>query len=449
MEYSLVFVYGTLCQGQSNHGLLKSSQYIGPAHTAERMVLRASSAWGIPFAGRDMGISVIHGELYKVDADTLARLDDLEGVSLPHGYRREQVPVVADLGGRRLYMAEMYFCHRADMPLVPSGRWQDAQLEQSDDVWYFAYGSNQFVDQMKSRKVYFSRRLAATAHGYAREFTKKADDPQKGAYATLRPLPTSKVPGTLYRIPAADLAKLDRAEGVSGRHYERCEVEVTYADGAVQRAITYIACPERIQLGLHVNPEYAAKIIVGGADLHGPSHEMEGTVWPALGVERCGHPAEGWSDGYWNHPTTWSDNSLLPKVRTRFTLEDFYGCCTGVGYGHFYPGTQRLPEEGIACAWEVVVDGFKAWLYKDQDSSTRMGIVFETWHPMLGSNWLTKYWNADPVVPGGFWIRVNHYNESGFAYPDVSEEQLKLLFEFASTQARGAASPREGACFAG
>jgi hypothetical protein len=208
-------------------------------------------------------------------------------------------------------------------------------------------------------------------------------------------------------------------------------VEVTLADGAVQRAIAYIACPERIQSGLHVHPEYAAKIIVGGADLHGPLHEMEGTVWPATGVTRSNHPGEGWSDGYWNHPTTWSDGSNRPSARTRFTSKDFVSCCTGVGYGHIYPGTPRLPEEGIACAWEVVVDGFKAWLYKEQDSSTRMGIAFETWHPMLGSIYFTKYWNPDSAVPGGFWLRVHPYNASSFAYPDVSDEQLKLLFEFA------------------
>ncbi|MBX9709878.1 MAG: gamma-glutamylcyclotransferase, partial [Xanthobacteraceae bacterium] len=91
-----VFVYGSLKRGLENHDQLGAAVFAGKATTSApfRMmdgpypVLREAGADGWP----------VSGELYEVDAPTLAALDDLEGVS-ERFYDRIEIDVVID-GGR-------------------------------------------------------------------------------------------------------------------------------------------------------------------------------------------------------------------------------------------------------------------------------------------------------------------------------------------------------------
>src|SRR5580658_691009 len=90
---SLVFVYGTLKRGGSNHFLLAGQQFVGAARTRAGfalydldgypgMVVDASAAEGIA------------GEVWSVDAACLAELDRLEGTG--EGlYRRDKIPLEA------------------------------------------------------------------------------------------------------------------------------------------------------------------------------------------------------------------------------------------------------------------------------------------------------------------------------------------------------------------
>lgn len=87
-----VFVYGSLMRGLGNHRLLASSRSLGPAMTAAacwRMIDLGSFPGVLPAGGDG-----IVGELYAVDAPTLAAPDRLEGH--PHFYCRE--PVDLDVG---------------------------------------------------------------------------------------------------------------------------------------------------------------------------------------------------------------------------------------------------------------------------------------------------------------------------------------------------------------
>ena len=75
----LVFVYGTLKRGGSNHGLLAGQDFVGPARLAPGFVLYSLGDY--PGLVAEAGAADrVTGELWAVDDAALARLDELEGV---------------------------------------------------------------------------------------------------------------------------------------------------------------------------------------------------------------------------------------------------------------------------------------------------------------------------------------------------------------------------------
>ncbi|MED5389334.1 MAG: gamma-glutamylcyclotransferase [Pseudomonadota bacterium] len=82
----LVFVYGTLKKGYSNHHYLRRARFVGEALSLPQFQLFDLGAY--PGAWRP-GEQRLQGEVYAVDALTLASLDYLEEV--PRVYRRETV----------------------------------------------------------------------------------------------------------------------------------------------------------------------------------------------------------------------------------------------------------------------------------------------------------------------------------------------------------------------
>jgi gamma-glutamylaminecyclotransferase len=87
-----LFVYGTLKRGHSNHGYLRGQQFISMAMTLPRFRLHDLGGYpGMVLDERD-GIS-IHGEIWDVDADCLARLDELEDIEGGE-YQREIIPLM-------------------------------------------------------------------------------------------------------------------------------------------------------------------------------------------------------------------------------------------------------------------------------------------------------------------------------------------------------------------
>jgi gamma-glutamylcyclotransferase (GGCT)/AIG2-like uncharacterized protein YtfP len=66
-------VYGTLKRGNGNHYLLKNSEFLGRGK-----VLGTLYDMGLPGYKRE-GSYTVHGELFRVNDETLQRLDRLEG----------------------------------------------------------------------------------------------------------------------------------------------------------------------------------------------------------------------------------------------------------------------------------------------------------------------------------------------------------------------------------
>ena len=82
----LLFAYGTLLRGESNHHYLKSAKFLGAAATTARFTLYDFGDYPAIVEG---GAHPIAGELYEVDEATLARVDELEEV--PGYYERREV----------------------------------------------------------------------------------------------------------------------------------------------------------------------------------------------------------------------------------------------------------------------------------------------------------------------------------------------------------------------
>jgi gamma-glutamylaminecyclotransferase len=100
----LIFVYGTLKRGCSNHPYLAGQTFLGEARTAPGFAL--FDLGGYPGMVALQGeSSSVGGEVWAVDAGCLERLDALEGTA--EGlYRREAALLLGPFEGRGV---ETYF----------------------------------------------------------------------------------------------------------------------------------------------------------------------------------------------------------------------------------------------------------------------------------------------------------------------------------------------------
>lgn len=111
-----IFVYGTLRRGFCNHHYLARAEFLGQAFTRDGFAMYVQA--GIPSLVRHQPGEVTHGELYRVDAATLADLDALE--EHPRVYRRELAPVVLAPDGRE-GAAWIYFARQIRGRRVATG----------------------------------------------------------------------------------------------------------------------------------------------------------------------------------------------------------------------------------------------------------------------------------------------------------------------------------------
>jgi len=107
---TLLFVYGTLKRGLSNHHLIAHQEYLGDAVTEPRYRVIDLGAHPGLILDEQTGLAV-RGELWSVDLRCLAALDEFEEVSNPF----IRAPVA--IAGRDLVQA--YFWNR---PVSDSNR---------------------------------------------------------------------------------------------------------------------------------------------------------------------------------------------------------------------------------------------------------------------------------------------------------------------------------------
>ncbi|MEO6003355.1 MAG: gamma-glutamylcyclotransferase family protein [Opitutus sp.] len=117
----LVFVYGTLKRGGSNHSFMSGQINRGDARTMPGFSLIDLGDYPglVADSANEDGVS---GEVWSVDLDCLSRLDDLEGVS--EGlYRRERVVLRSSFGDEPVE-TYVYALNVVGRPVIADGIWR-------------------------------------------------------------------------------------------------------------------------------------------------------------------------------------------------------------------------------------------------------------------------------------------------------------------------------------
>lgn len=114
---SLVFVYGSLKRGFPLHPHLAGAEFIADAKTHSIYFLVDCGQYpGLRHAtNQQLGLSIV-GEIFQVDAETLALLDEVEGVSAGL-YRREAVRLMGTYE-HQLVWAWFYVSDRFDGRII-------------------------------------------------------------------------------------------------------------------------------------------------------------------------------------------------------------------------------------------------------------------------------------------------------------------------------------------
>lgn len=134
------------------------------------------------------------------------------------------------------------------------------------ELWYFAYGSNLSVEQMKNRTKELGVYSRVKLYGYRLAFNKRGKDGT--SKANLVAHPGGVVWGVAYRLSTEALKLMDRHEGVASGHYQRLIVEVHTDLGHTLEAVAYIAQTAYLDHALAPSSQYL-QTILQGARHHG------------------------------------------------------------------------------------------------------------------------------------------------------------------------------------
>jgi gamma-glutamylcyclotransferase len=143
------------------------------------------------------------------------------------------------------------------------------------DQWYFAYGSNLFIDQKEERTGRIRRADRCRLPGFRFAFNKRGGKGQ--IYANIVPDDAAEVWGVVYLCNPDAIREMDRCEGVASGHYERIPVTVELKPGEKVEAITYVAGEDFVCQAGKPSPDYLHKI-VSGARHHSLPEEYVSTI---------------------------------------------------------------------------------------------------------------------------------------------------------------------------
>ena len=112
----------------------------------------------------------------------------------------------------------------------------------SDEVWYFAYGSNMHPATFERRRgIRPLERRVGQIPGYRLRFNLDGRPKGKAAPANICIDRAGEVWGVLYRITRRDLLRVNSTEGIPGGRYQPVALDALDNDGNLLTAVAYVA----------------------------------------------------------------------------------------------------------------------------------------------------------------------------------------------------------------
>jgi cation transport regulator ChaC len=153
----------------------------------------------------------------------------------------------------------------------------------NDDVCYFAYGSNLWIDQKEQRTSAIRSgddrpRLARLAN-YRLAFNKLGSEGQ--VFANIMACPGDEVIGIAYRCRPSTIDSMSEREG----GYERLSVQVVIEDDSSVEAVTFVAMERNVVNEGRPSDEYLERIVTGARQHELPDEYIEKMKKLASGSE--------------------------------------------------------------------------------------------------------------------------------------------------------------------
>jgi len=132
----------------------------------------------------------------------------------------------------------------------------------SEDVYYFAYGSNLNPERMNIRQAYFKERKLGKLLDF--EFVLNKRRLNGTAAANIQSKTGETVYGALYTCTMKTIERLDYFECVHKNEYYRAYVNVILQDNSSIKALTYMGCEDACDNNIStVNKDYLEHILCG------------------------------------------------------------------------------------------------------------------------------------------------------------------------------------------
>ncbi|MFD1037855.1 gamma-glutamylcyclotransferase [Virgibacillus byunsanensis] len=267
---NLIFVYGTLRQGERNHHYLEGSRCIYMQAWVNGQLFDTS--YGYPIMKPSDSVKVF-GEVYEVTDAQFDRINDLEGY-IENGsdnlYERVPITVYNDKGNiieAITYVSGRSLEHSIDD--IPFGDWKVFQYLQQENLLYFAYGSCMDDERFKLANVHALFKAIegkGMLDGHGLRFSKSTSD---GGKADIIESKEEYMEGVVYKISMEALDYLYKREGVYNNGYRPAVITIELNGKAVE-ALTFI--------GITKMPEtkptvlYATEIIRGATGILNESY---------------------------------------------------------------------------------------------------------------------------------------------------------------------------------
>lgn len=237
-ENILVFVYGTLMKGQSNHEYYLADAELIDTAVASKFALYDLGAYpGVVYHEDE----AVKGELYKVDSKTLKKLDRLEGEG--DLYLRLLSSVVTGSGKEVSAYVYVYNQDVSNKTKVSFENQPWGKVKESELVWYACYGSNinknrfmEYINGCEDKTPPLAEETMILEHPIY--FAKQSSRWENKGVAFLDTNSYGKCYGKRYLITKEQFNSLHKQEGKSDAWYNQI-VDLGSEDGIPIRTITH------------------------------------------------------------------------------------------------------------------------------------------------------------------------------------------------------------------